>query len=270
MRTYRPGLALALLVVAAWLALTPPVAAQDCEAFGPRPVVCGLELELTRQGERARRIDADSRIQIPAGETVEIGVAGRDQNGRWFPEERFRFGLDVERACERDLDVEHREGDSSFRVTAGDQRGTCTIAVWIPGNLNLVFPLRIEVVSRARDGYSRAEAAYIAERLFAAILGRGADDAGLSAATTEIQRGRLESQVRGMFESTEYRSGSGRRSPDQQLAMFYQGLLGREPDTGGVRTYLDDIGRGRGASVVISIVRSEEFERQLFGKVKAD
>ena len=47
------------------------------------------------------------------------------------------------------------------------------------------------------------------------------------------------------------------------LERFYQGILGREPDSGGVRLYLADMRRGQYASVLLNLIRSPEFERRL-------
>lgn len=100
----------------------------------------------------------------------------------------------------------------------------------------------------------------MATRLYRALLGREPDSEGLVAATREIQRGRLWQQIRAMVGSAEFAQARSRLSAPQLLDQIYRGLLGREADSSGVRTYLGQVERGEVAEVVFSIVRSEEFE----------
>lgn len=260
---------LALAAAALLAAGAPAARAQECRADGPRPVVCDVELRIGRAGDRLQRVDPGRPIQIPAGEAVDVEVTALDGSGREFPADRVLYGLDLDRDCRGDLRVsgDRDVAEGRFRVTAGAQRGGCTAYLWIPGNLNLEWPLRFEVVSRARDGYSREEASFIAARLYEAILGRPGDGPGLDAATMEIQRGRLGDQVWAMVQSPEFRQNRSGLSANALLGDVYGGLLGRTVDSGAVRTYLSQVERGRLADVVIAIVRSEEFETYLFGKV---
>jgi hypothetical protein len=238
----------------------------SCVADGPRPVVCSLRFQVAVGDERWQSFDLDGdALQIPAGERAVLRPEAFDQNGRRFPEDRLWVGLETDRSCRGLVEVERSE-DDSLVLRAGSTRGRCRALVWIPGNLNLEFPLDLEVVSRARDGYSRGEAEHIAERLYWAILGREPDPAGLRAAVVEVQRGRLQAQIEAMLRSPEFTRDSGSLPAPELLDRIYQGLLGRSPDSGGVRTYLDQVSRGRAAQVVLSIVRSEEFEEQLLHK----
>lgn len=244
---------------------SPQSYSRGCAADGPRPVLCSLSYRAAIGNERWRTLDADERLSLPAGESAVLQPEGVDQNGRKFPADRLWVGVEPERDC-RGLLETSTTNDGQIRLRAGTERGRCTVLIWVPGNLNLEFPLRVEVVSRARDGYSRGEAEHIARSLYAAVLGRQPDAPGLSAAVTEIQRGRLDAQVEAMFGSREFADRSAGMAPAALLEQIYQGLLGREPDSDGVRTYLEQVSRRRAAGVVLSIVRSEEYERQLVGK----
>ncbi len=242
-----------------------PAAAQQCGEAWTRPVVCSFTL-LGRTGrERWRTYRRGERIRIPAGTSLDLRIRAWDQNGRPFPDERLRFGIDIDPSCGDRLRLERLAG-GGWRVAAGARHGRCRAVAWIPGNLNLDFPVTFEVTPLAAAGYTRAQARFIARALYLAILGREPDPAGWEAATAEIQRGRLAAEVRAMLASSEFRARARRLSPSELLDGYYAGLLGRPPDSEGVRTYLRRVERGRSADVILRMVRSEEFERRLLAR----
>lgn len=254
-------LRLTTLFVLAALAASPATASaqDDCFRSWSRPVVCRLKVATRETGGRWKDLRRSNSLRLPAGGALELRFSARDQNGWAFPEERLRVGLDLERDC-RDLVHLAPSEDGRYRLVAGVERGRCTATLWVPGNLNLDIPLRLEVVSRAQAGYDHAQARAIAQRLYLAILGREPDPVGWNAATQEIQRGRLSQQVRAMLQSPEFRSRQRRMSPSQFLESLYRSLLDREPDSQGVRTYLRRLERGQADGVIKDIIRSEEFE----------
>ncbi len=256
-----PASGVAALLLAA---LAAPLAGQGrCDACGQRPYVCEVEIRAARGGERPREIDPRRGLRLSAGETIDLEIQGIDQSGRRFPAERAAFGLDLDRRCPRGFVRVEERGDGRFRISPGGGRGECDLWLWVPGNLNLEWRLPLTVGATALDGYSRAQAETIARALYQALLGRDADPPGLAAAVAEIQRGRLSSQIEGMARSPEFSSRRSGLSAGQLLDSFYLGLLGREADSSGVRTYLRDVERGKIAEVVMDIVRSEEFESRL-------
>jgi len=268
-----PAALLGIVLAAAMAVLPQPVQAQtqeDCLRSWSRPVVCQLRVEARGTDGRWRRVDSRRRLQIPAGGGIDLRVEARDQNGWRFPEERLQAGIDLDRDC-RDIvhlvapdtghDSDRRE--LRYRLVAGASRGRCEAILWIPGNMNLDTSIRLEVVSRARTGYTYAQSRTIARRLYLGMLGREPDPAGWNAATLEIQRGRLKQQVHAMAGSRELRARQRKLSPSQFLEELYRGLLNREPDTPGVRTYLRRLERGQTADVVLDIIHSEEFEKNL-------
>lgn len=260
-----PAVALALLSAGA-LAAAPAAAQGDCAAAGSEPYICGVEIEVSRGGERARRLDGGRPLRLASGDSVELRVEGFDQFDRRFPSDRAGFVLEPSRRCERGaVEIEER-GAGRFLVEAKRGRGSCELLLWVPGNLNLEWTVPVELRPLGSDGYSRAQAELVAASLYRALLGREADPPGLAGAISEIQRGRLATQVEAMARSDEFRRERAGLPAARLLEDLYQGLLGRAPDRDGERRYLREVERGDVASVALDILRSEEFERRLAGE----
>jgi hypothetical protein len=235
----------------------------DCAASWTRPYICGVEMRVGAPGERRReRVDAGDEIEIPVGGARELELRGLDQWGAGFPSEHAVFTIDESRECRGIVTAEALDG-SRFRLAAGDARGRCTLHLRVPGNQNLEWELRVEVKSVASEGYSREQAELIAARLYLAILARDGDPGGLAAAAAEIQRGRLSSQVEGMLRSGEFQGGRSRLPATELLDGIYAGLLGRKPDSAGVRRYLSEVEKRRLAKVIVDVIASPEFESQM-------
>ncbi len=256
----------AALVAAVAILMTVPPArtagAQTCMDGWRRPVACDLEVRWSRDGRNWRDLRPGRALEIPVGERVELEVRAEDQFGWSFPRERLLLGLDLDRECEDRLTVKEMD-DGRYRISAGPRRGRCRAILWVPGNLNLERALVFEVRSRARTGYEWEQARHVARALYLALLGREPDRVGWDAATAEIQRGRLDSQVRAMVHSPEFLKRRRSMTASEILTSLYHGLLRREPDTAGVRTYLRDVERGRIDDVVLDMVRSVEFEERM-------
>ncbi len=256
--------------ILAWVALTLPTASRlsaDCPACGPEPRICVVQIGILREGERRPRLLGNRElVRLAPGEKITLELEALDQYGRTFPANRSGFEATFDRRCPRSL-LRLRELDANrFEVESDRERGKCELLVWVPGNLNLEWSVPIEVRGLALTGYSLSQSEALATRLYRALLGREPDPEGLTAATREIQRGRLLQQIRAMAGSAEFAQARSRLSASQLLDQIYRGLLGREPDSSGVRTYLGQVERGEIAEVVFSIVRSEEFEeRALLG-----
>ena len=200
-------------------------------------------------------------MQLANGERLVIAAAPIDQNGRRFPLNRFRLEVDPAADCRGRVETEWSSGE--LRVRAGNSRGTCTVAVWVPGNLNLDYTLTFEVGGLGVTNSSRQQAGDITDRLYRAVLQRSPDEPSIRTAIAEVQRGGIESQVESMIQSSEFQQLRRQQSPVDLLTAFYQGLFDREPDTRGLQQYLAELGRGRYAQLIMSLVQSEEFERRL-------
>jgi hypothetical protein len=133
----------------------------------------------------------------------------------------------------------------------------------VANNLNLDRRIRVEVERARRDGFALTEAEILATWLYRGVLGREPEPSGLQAAAVQIQRGELGSLVRSFVASPEFQNRRGKVSAAALLESFYQGLLGRAPDTAGVRTYLDDVERGDYDDVLWALLQSDELEERL-------
>lgn len=251
---------LVLLTVAVLLAPTARAEAQDCGNWRD-PVLCEVELQKTDADRRWDRFDPYRTLEIPPNTDIELELRGRDQFGRSFPQYRIALGYD-DRDCGSVLEIEDRgEGRLSLRARRSD--GRCRLELFAPGNMNFSWQVDIEVTPGARAGYSRDEADYIARALYRGILGREGDASGLSGAVNEIQRGNLQNQIDAMLNSNEFRQSIASAGPNDILERFYDGILGRRPDSTGVRTFLDDVERRRYSEVILGLIRSAEFEDTL-------
>lgn len=249
-----------LLLAAVWLLAPIPALAQECGSWR-EPVLCSGELQARDENGRWDRFDPRDTLEITPGGQRELELTGRDQTGRTFP--AYRLALDADtRDCDRLLEVEDL-GEGRLRIRASRSEGMCRLDVWLPGNLNFAWRIEVEVARAPRTSYERGEAELIARGLYQALLGREGDPGGLSAATAEIQRGNLEAQIRSMIGSEEFRTKQMAMSSEQLLAQFFRGLLGREPDSAGVRTFTQDMQFRRYTDVLLGIIHSVEFEERL-------
>lgn len=216
-------------------------------------------------------------LYLPAGESVRLRVQALDQDGRPFPQERFRFEFDFERAC-GGL-VELVDAESGVVTLETGRAGTCDVAFWIPGNMNLDRELQF-VVGRAPEPAPSTPSTngepvidtrqeLIAASIFRALLDREPDGDWLASAAVQIARGDTRSSVRAILASTEFQQRQATTPPEELLADLYRGLLGREPDAGGIRTYLDEIQAGRFEEVVDILLRSSEFQQRLARELAA-
>jgi hypothetical protein len=139
--------------------------------------------------------------------------------------------------------------------------GTVLVAAMVAAAL----PATAADIQRQRSSatYSAADADAITRRLYQGVLGREADPEGLRSNAANIRRGGLEAAVRVLVESDEFANGTGNKGPRQILNQFYNGLLGRTPDSSGVSAFMPRMDRAQYASVVMEIVNSSEFQNKL-------
>lgn len=99
----------------------------------------------------------------------------------------------------------------------------------------------------------------VAQSLYRALLGRDADPDGLRNAAAQIQAGKVTDLVRGIAQSSEYRSTTAQRSASEVLDQIYLGLLGRRADTSARTAYLNRIEDGDVVDVVLDLLSTDEF-----------
>lgn len=228
-----------------------------------RPYVADARFWLQKAGERrGQPLFTGQAVELEAGQEVTLTVEPLDQWGRAFPQELSGFFVDDRSSCQGLVTVATLAA-TSFRLRAGSERGKCELRLGAYGNLNLEWSFTVKVTSVAHGGYTRAQAEYIATRLYRALFAREPDPEGFRAAVAEIQRNRLGSLLEGMLKSPEFREKWQAKPPSQFLEQIYLGLLGRSPDSEGVRRYLREVERGRLKGVLADIIHSEEFEQAM-------
>ncbi|MBM3777819.1 MAG: DUF4214 domain-containing protein [Acidimicrobiia bacterium] len=250
------------LVLLAAPGVAPDAEAQDCGSWS-QPILCEAVLVATVDGAGSDRVGGRARLRLAPRGGAELAIDGRDQRGRRFPADRL--ALDVaETGCGRLLQIENR-GRGVLRLNARSDAGRCRLELWVPGNLNFLWQLDVEVDPGARTSYSRREAESIVRMLYRAVLGRDVDEGSARAASAEVQQGHLEALIASMVRSAEFAERRAATSPEELLDQFYEGIFDRTTDTGGVREYLNLMRSGRYADVLIRMIRSAEFERRLPG-----
>jgi hypothetical protein len=256
------------LIVIALLALAASAAlaahAQTDIGRWNEPVVARTSLRFPGEGG----IDGDT-LYLPLGRRVSFEAEAFDQNGRAFPQERFRFGFDLDRSCNGLVDLEGFS-HGTITVKTGKRSGACEVLYWVPNNMNLDRRMRIEVGRRAVPitGQPATEAIdtreeLVAASLFRAILAREPDAEWLAAGTEQVRRNETRDQIRSLLGSPEFSERRRTVSPEGLLRDFYVGLLGREPDPSGARNYRDEMHAGRFEEVIVDILSSNEFRARV-------
>ncbi len=251
---------LALVVAAA----TPAADAQVDLSRWDQPVVAQTLLRVP--GEGAAKGDT---LYLPLHQRIVIEAEAVDQHGRPFPQENFRFGFDLDSSCQGLVSLESFS-HGTISLQTGKRAGTCEVLFWVPNNMNLDHHLQIQVGGTApRDepqhisGGIDTREELVAASIFRAVLDREPDPSWLAAAADEVRRHNTGDVVRSLLSGPEFGDLRRRRSADQLLADFYRGLLGREPDPAGAKTYGDDLRRGRYEAVINDILSSDEFRRRV-------
>ena len=249
-----------VLVIVCTLLPATPAEAQDCGNWS-RPMLCTAELVATDNSRQSINLSGRSRLEIAPREQFDLEIIARDQRGRFFPPERLAIGYESF-GCGSVVSVEDR-GEGILRVSARAAEGRCRLEIWVPNNLNFGWEIDIEISPGARVGYSRGESEFVVNALYQAILERDPDTGGFRPAVAEVQAGNLDNLVATMFGSSEFRESATGVDAATLLERFYQGILGRESDSGGVRMYIAEMRRGQHTSVLLKLIRSPEFERRM-------
>lgn len=269
MKRHRAGIKpTCLVLLSAALGLVDQLGAQPCLGDRDRPAVCTVELYAGADGARPQKVATDEPISLAVGGRLELTVDAFDQFNRRFPAERLAVGHQLDDRCRGLLTVRELQ-TGRFEVNAASSSGTCRMWLWIPGNLNLEWPLEMEVVAKASQGrtdsYTRSQSEVLATCLYRGLLGREPDPAGLRDTVADIERGKLSERVRTITNSREYANTNHGKSAGALITQLYTGILDRQPDAAGMANFLTRVQRGGIDSVTLELVRSEEFERRVIG-----
>lgn len=227
------------------------------------PVAARTVLSLPGHGT----VDGDT-LHLPVSQRVELEVHATDQLGRAFPQQRFRFEFEFERDCNGLVELVDAS-DDGVTLQTGRGAGACDVLLWIPGNMNLDRRLQVVVGGSAQAAAVGNQPAVIDTRegriagsLFRALLAREPEADWLAAAAIQIRGGDTRTPLRAILGSPEFSQRRSTVGPEELLRGIYQGLLGREPDAGAYRTYLERIRRGNIEEVVGVVLRSSEFQQR--------
>jgi hypothetical protein len=227
-------------------------------------VVAGIRLHVA--GEGAAQGDD---LHLPLHGRITIEADAVDQHGDPFPQERFRCEFELNRSCRGVVDL---RGISKGTITleTGRRPGSCEALYSVPTNMNLDRHLRIEVGEERRPGDSRwqplavdSDEEQVALSLYRAILDRDPDPKWLAAAADEIRRDGTRHLVHSLLNDPGFNEHRGRLEPEELLADFYRGLLGRAVDAAGRSTYGKQMRRARYESVIDEILSSDEFRKRV-------
>jgi len=253
---------IALAALAATVA--PATQAQTDMRQWNEPIVAQTTLRFSSDGS----LDGDT-LYLPLGRRISFEAEAVDQYGRAFPQERFRFGFDLDRSCNGLVDLEGFS-HGTITVRTGKRAGACEVLYWVPNNMNLDQHLRIQVgvktapvVRKPTTGAIDTREELVAASLFRAILGREPDPEWLAGAAEQVRRNETRDQIRSLLGGPEFSDRRRRVSPDQLLEGFYQGLLGRPADPAGIRSYRDEMHQGKYEEVILDILSSREFHDRL-------
>ena len=239
---------------------TPALAAGCCDDWD-EPFICRIDLVGGDHVVKPRSGGDDWLVRLDPGEAIRVDLRAYDQYGRAFPgaEIRHQFvGDDCQGLIEAEIpDREH------FVVRAGSRSGSCTLEFWVPGNRNLDRDIRVEVGGDTVVVPIDTRTGILAERLYRAVLDRSPSAEERRDLAGMIGRNQTRTWVENAFRSPEFVQNRSRLGTDRLLTDIYEGLLRREPDASGRRTYSSLMARGRYSEVVISILGSEEFRRDM-------
>lgn len=262
MRCSMPQLTAALVLTLVSTA-APAARAQTDIYRWHRPVVADTVLVFPGDGA----VDGDT-LYLPLGRRIEIEAEAVDQSGRRFPQEFFRFGFDLDRGCNGLVELEGI-AHGTITVKTGKRAGSCGLLFWVPNNMNLDRQMRVEVGRQAPLAQAPPTEAIdtreelVAASLFRAILAREPDAQWLAAAAEQVRRNETRDQIRSLLASPEFSARRRTVSPEGLLRDFYLGLLGREPDPSGMRTYRDEMHAGKFEEVIVDILSSNEFRERV-------
>jgi len=120
-----------------------------------------------------------------------------------------------------------------------------------------VLSVGVPVSTPAPPTLAEAEARRRVAAGYRGILGRDPDSAGIEAHLPMVLRGGTLEFCRALFGSPEFKTTA---RGDQDVAVqLYSGILGREPDPGGLATTIDALARGQGPERAAAMIDGPEF-----------
>ena len=232
---------------------------------GGDAVPCELRVYYNNLDGKVVPIRGDE-LPISRGRDVEVWVESWTQYGKQWPQEQAKYQLGTQRGCPDRYQISNLTPHRFRLHVIADDADQCQLEVRLVEPREVVREL--DAVWETTPGtpatpagtvYSRAQAQSIARDLYRALLAREADASGLSAATADIQSGRLEVVLDRMLASPEYADLRRNSNANQVLQNLYSGFFNRAIDPQGLRSYQPRVSRGDVRSVALELLASQEY-----------
>jgi hypothetical protein len=239
------------------------VPVRGCPAGGDA-VPCELRVYTDNRDGKVVPIRGD-QLPISRQRDVEVWVESWTQYGKQWPQDQANYQLGTQRGCPGRYEISNLTPHRWRLRVVADDADQCQLEIRLTAPrevlrvLNPVWETRPASPTAPGSAYSRAQAEYISRDLYQALLNREPDPSGFAAATADVQAGRLELVLDRMLASPEYASLHRGWSASQMLQSLYTGFFDRPADEQGQRSYQPRISRGELRSVVLEMLRSQEY-----------
>lgn len=236
---------------------------RGCPAGG-EAVPCELRVYTDNRDGKVVPLRGD-QLPISRQRDVEVWVESWTQYGKQWPQDQANYQLGTQRGCPGRYEISNVTPHRWRLRVVADDADQCQLEVRLTAPrevlrvLNPVWETAPPAQTAPGSAYSRAQAEYISRDLYQALLNREPDPSGFAAATADVQAGRLELVLDRMLASPEYATLHRGWSASQMLQSLYTGLFDRPADEQGQRSYQPRVSRGDVRSVVLEMLRSQEY-----------
>lgn len=253
---------IASLLALAGQSMQSTVPGRGCPAGGDA-VPCELRVYTDNRDGKVVPIRGD-QLPISRQRDVEVWVESWTQYGKQWPQEQANYQLGTQRGCPGRYEISNLTPHRWRLRVVADDADQCQLEIRLTAPrevLRVLNPVWETPPQTAPGGaaHGRAEAEAISRDLYQALLSREPDPSGFAAATADVQAGRLELVLDRMLASPEYATLHRGWNASQMLESLYTGLFDRPADDQGRRSYQPRIFRGDVRSVVLEMLRSQEY-----------
>jgi hypothetical protein len=240
---------------------------RGCPAGG-EAVPCELRVFYDNRDGKVVPIRGDE-LPISRQRDVEVWVESWTQYGKQWPQDEAKYQLGTQRGCPGRYEISNLTPHRWRLKAVAADADQCQLEIRLTAPrevlrvLNPVWETPPAPPTAPGSAYSRAQAEYLSRDLYQALLSREPDPSGFAAATADVQAGRLELVLDRMLASPEYATLHRGWNANQMLQSLYTGFFDRPADDQGQRSYQPRIYRGDVRSVVLEMLRSQEYRDRL-------
>jgi hypothetical protein len=238
---------------------------RGCPAGG-EAVPCELRVYYDNRDGKVVPIRGDE-LPISRQRDVEVWVESWTQYGKQWPQDEAKYQLGTQRGCPGRYEISNLTPHRWRLRVVADDADQCQLEVRLtaPREVLRVLNPAWETPPQTSPGgaYGRSDAEYIARDLYQSLLSREPDPSGFADAVADVQAGRVEVVVDKMLASREYADLHRSWNAYQLLQSLYTGLFDRPADDQGQRSYQPRISRGDVRSVILEMLRSQEYRDRI-------